>query len=719
MPRIELALSTASAVAVLLLFSCVAVAYLYYRHTIPPVPIRTRLFLTGLRGLGLFFVVLLIFEPLFRISHTTFEPPVAAILVDNTESMQLRDNIGDRSLALRSSIQSLQDMTLPGKGQQRYFLFGNVLKEHQSLEEDSLILSDDGTDISSALRELSRIKEQQNLRAVVMLTDGAFNNGENPLYAAGELDLPIYTVGIGDSSQPKDIVVTKVLTNALVYENTSVPVDVTVKSSGFSGETIDVSLEHAGRILDRQRVRIEQGTRDYRVHLSYTPESEGTKKFIVRASALEGDLTTENNRMSFFSRVLKGKLRILIVAGSPSSDLSMVRQTLAEQKHFSVLTRTQKRPSGFYEGTLTSSTVDSADCLLLIGFPTEATSGNDLELIRSATEHLKKPVFFVGGKFVDPVKLQSLNPSLPFQILKSMRTEEFVSLEPVESQKGHPLLSGGNGVESWGRLPPIFRTHSSLKAKPEAVVLGVARSQGVVLNEPLFVLRNVSKQKSIALLGYGIWRWRLMAQGDPTTDDLLASFLSDCIRWLTTRDEDRPVKVVTTKEFYAEGEPVEFTGQVYDATARPVDNAELRVRAARGETVFDAILIPIGNGRYESTLHGLPKGEYSFVASASSGGQQLGEDRGRFSIGELNLEFQDTRMNSGLLRQLATRTGGQFFTPGDIEHLNNAIVLLESFSSREVEHKTVIDLWNWAYSLALILSFFSVEWFIRKRSGMI
>jgi hypothetical protein len=88
-------------------------------------------------------------------------------------------------------------------------------------------------------------------------------------------------------------------------------------------------------------------------------------------------------------------------------------------------------------------------------------------------------------------------------------------------------------------------------------------------------------------------------------------------------------------------------------------------------------------------------------------------------VGELNLEFQDTRMNSTLLRQIAQRTGGHYYSPNELSSLVQDIVTQPSFSSRESVHTRTFELWNWQYSLATIILLFGAEWFIRKRSGML
>jgi hypothetical protein len=160
---------------------------------------------------------------------------------------------------------------------------------------------------------------------------------------------------------------------------------------------------------------------------------------------------------------------------------------------------------------------------------------------------------------------------------------------------------------------------------------------------------------------------------------------------------------------------------VYNASAEPVNSAQVIVITRQGERTIETELKPLGNGRYEGSVDGLTTGDYTFTAVAHADGLQLGEDKGRFSVGNLNLEFQDTRMNPQILRQIADAAGGEYFTAGNagVPGLAASILSQSSFAPRTVVRTNDVELWNWRYTLAMIVLLVSVEWFVRKRSGML
>lgn len=721
MSSISLSFSVSTVVLVGAALLAAGLAWAFYRVTVPPVARRTRVTLMLLRAAALFFLLILIFEPLLSIVSHTVQKPVLAVLVDNSKSMTMTDAGGNRAQQLRTLLADHDLRALAPNGEVRVATFGTKVRELVSFSPDSLTLDDDATDMSAALRAVADARERQNIGAVVLISDGNYTLGQNPLYLADAVSIPVFTVGIGDSTEQKDVLITKLLTNDVVYNETEVPVDVTIKSSGYANENVDVILSEGGKELKRSQVKLQEGTREYAVRLSYVPEGEGVKKYTVRISHLPGELTVANNQRTFLARVLKSKLRVLMLAGAPSPDLSIIKQTLREDRNLHVRSLTQKSSTAFYEQESVSTLLDSADCLVMIGFPSSTTSDATVELIRAAIARRLLPVLFVNGRLIDERKLASFSALLPFSAAAASTNEQFVFAEPVAAQRLHPVLATNTdeGVESWKRLPPIFKMQTTYRAKPEATVLATVRINTVVTGEPLIAIRNVNRQKTLAITGYGIWRWRLMAQGNPRTERLLATFLFNSIRWLTTRDDARPVRVTPTKPAYAQGEPVEFLAQVYDASAQPLDNAQVKVSLRQSGKEFEVALRPIGNGRYEGTLEGLSKGDYTFSAAATLEGQVLGEDRGRFSVGELDLEFQDTRMNVQLLRQLAARTGGEFYLPSELPRLRTALAARASFAPREVRYAHERELWNWPYALALVVLLFAVEWFVRKRHGML
>ena len=719
LPSFELDFASSPFVAALLVLAAAAVAWFFYRVTLPPVSRSLRLALTGLRAAALAIILLLLLEPVFRSIITVRRSAVVAVLADRSASMTIADARGSRAAELHRLLTTVIPDAIPPDAAVALYSFGATLRGPLPGPPDSL--TDEVTDIAGALGALAREKERRNIRAAIICSDGAVTRGENPALRADAAGIPLFTVGIGDTAEQRDVLVASVLANDVVTAGTEAPVDAVIRSAGYGGVKAEVTLEEGTRVLDRTVVTLPAGDAEVPVHLSYTPAGTGRRRYTVRVEREPGELTAANNTRSFNATVLKGTLRVLLLAAGPDPDLSSVRSTLAEDANVSLRVFTQRAGGGYYEGTLGAAAADSADCLLAIGLPDRATPAGAVALIRSTIDGKRTPLLYIGGRGVDPARAEQMFPSLPALPGTPAPGEMEVEFAPDPSRLDHPLLALGSPAEgdAWKELPPVFAGRTPWRLREGSVALGAPRLRSVVLPQPFMALRDVGGTRALCVTGYGLWRWRLMAQGSPETATLFASFLSSAIRWLTGPEGGRTVSVRPAREQFAGGEPVTFTAQVYDESARPVEDAQVTVQIAGANGRPETELHALGNGRYEGALEGLPPGSYTYAATAVRTGHALGRDAGSFTVGGLNLEFLDTRMNADLLRSIAYRSGGQFVDAAEAGALKGMLAALPALRAREDARADALQLHRSGWILALVVMLLAAEWILRRRSGML
>jgi hypothetical protein len=127
----------------------------------------------------------------------------------------------------------------------------------------------------------------------------------------------------------------------------------------------------------------------------------------------------------------------------------------------------------------------------------------------------------------------------------------------------------------------------------------------------------------------------------------------------------------------------------------------------------------MGNGQYRLDLGSLPRGTYSYVATATRDSGVLGTDRGSFTIGAMSIEFRNPYADARLMRQIAGRSGGVALSADRISEIP---AILSSFSSYAPVTNTVesqLRLWRSLPFLFVILSLMTLEWFFRKRFGLV
>ncbi len=684
-----------------------------YRYTLPPVSSVKKTILVLLRTFALIILLFIIFEPVVTLVKKIILQPVDMVFVDNSHSIKIKDGT-QRSENVKRFVDGINNNNLAGSSE--FFTFGSHITQFSYDSLSQLSFSEGSTDFSEIFSFINKRKE--NVASVVIISDGVITEGADPLFTAKKLNIPVFTIGVGDTTKRNDIFIKNILHNEFIYAETPTTISTTIMNRGFGNKPAVISLYEEGSLLEQRTITLSaDGTQNET--FTYTPKTGGEKKLTLELNNQEGEFTFENNKKVFYITVLSNKVKILIVAGSPSPDLSFIKNSLEEDKNLSVKSLTQTAPDKYIENLNPAAALDSAQVLILLGFPSKQTSAELLNRVKDAVTLKEKPFFLVLEDNIDLQRLQSLQPELPFTIQNI--DNGFSEVQPVvpTSESENPLIQNNsdNPAGAWNNLPPVFMTNSEIKAKPESEVIVKARLNNVALNTPLVVSRRIGTKRSLAVLASGIWRWKLQTATKELT--LFDSFIHNSIRWLRSTEEQKQVSVKTSKKLYSLGEPVEFSAEVYDASYNPVADAEVNVSISHNGKKDEVILNSLGSGLYEGTYQTTQTGDFSFIGKAIRNNKIIGSDGGSFNIGEVDIEQLNPVTDYEFLSSLAENTGGKYFYYTD---MNRVYPLLQNIRQNASKEKTEIDeirLWSDEWLLIIVILLFAAEWFIRKQSGML
>ncbi len=688
-------------------------AYYVYRYTIPAVNPAKRYLLISLRTLALLFLLFIFFEPILTLAKKVVLEPKNLIFVDNSKSILIDDGTNRKQ-----HVENFLD-DVGNKNQIKnptVFSFGSKVNQ---VNIDSLAQFNFNEGNTNFSKIFSSIKnENQNISSIVIVSDGDINDGENPLFTAEKMNIPVFTVGVGDTTKRNDIEVKNVLHNEYIYNETPTTILAAISNSGFAGKDVNVSLFENATLIEQKNVTLSQdGIQN--VSFEYTPKTSGEKKLTVVVNNQDGEFTYANNKKVFYINVLSNKIKILILAGTPSPDLSFVKNTLESDKNLSVKSITQISQDKFLERNNRDALIDSANIFFLISFPSRQTSNNLLNKVKNEISQKDKPFFFLLSEGTDLSKLNALQKELGFTA--GSPTQNYNEVQPyiTGTELNNPLIQNNsqNILEAWNNLPPVFQLNTKLTAKPECEVVAKIKEKNVPLNTPLILTRKIGKQRSIFVLAKDIWKWKLQTSDKDL--NLYDSFILNSAKWLNTNENKKNVNIKTSKKTYSLGEPVEFSAQVYDESLNPVSDAEIKVQIQNKNSKDEIILNSLGSGLYEGKYQTNSPGDFSFSGEAIQNGKKLGSDKGIFNIGDVDIEMANPRMNYDFLNQLANLTKGKYFNADNYQQLFQILNDRTSKSVKEKLNTSEIRLWSneWLMIIAIIL--FALEWFFRKRWGML
>ncbi|WP_022835176.1 vWA domain-containing protein [Salisaeta longa] len=707
----------------LLLFLCLAAAgaltYVTYRRTTPALSQGRTWLLGSLRFVALALILFLLAAPIWRSVTSVEQPPVLAVLVDDTQS--LRVAAGGRASspdAARAAVdKALQALQWPAAVDVRYFAFDDAVQPLPNERPlDSLAFDGAQTDMTAALQGLRDRLANDHLAGVVLLSDGQYTTGANPIYTAARYPAPLYPVTLGDTTRPRDVRVQAVLTNDLAYKGTALPVQATLQSEGFGGTRVTVRLRSGTTVHDTQQLTLPEGAVSPTVNLTVTPQAAGVQRYTVELAPVDGEATTRNNTQTVAVRVLESKRQVLLVGGAPSPDVAALRRILSANTNIALTVHIPVTQNATVGGPLPDS-LSSFDAIVLAGYPGPVAPAADLQRLADALRNDTPALFFLTRAADLRRAMEAFGDALPVAPQRVQLSFASVQMTRAARARSHPVFAIEDApADAWSLLPPIAYAPLTWQPAPDAQVLARTASA----DAPLLVLRERSGQRTAAFLGVDTWQWANLPSDLSRAAPLWPGLVNNLVRWAAARGVEQPVRVQPTQATFAGSTPVTFTGQVYDGAMTPVRDATVRVDVTGPDgATLPFTMQPVGNGRYRLAAGTLPAGAYRYEATARQGTTVLGRDRGTFAVGAVQEEFRAPWADIAQMRQLAAQSGGAAFTAATAAQVDDTLQARAELQPRVVEASTTYELWHLWPFLAVIVALLATEWALRKRSGLI
>ena len=645
-------------------------------------------FLFILRTVLVMSLMLLLLGPILKNTENIFEKPSLVILVDNSKSVKEATD----TARLISHLQAVGDEL---KKQNREIEWSGL-----SGLTDHIHFGGSTSDLATALRETINRYEGKNLAGIVLVSDGIYNNGLSPLYLP--LRVPVYTIGVGDTTDRADIVLKNVAYNRIVYQGNKFPLRTELGIIGLPDQEITVSVLQQGKILQQQKKN--SGTKsvlDFDFQLD--AGTQGIQRLEVRVESLPRETNLKNNRASAFVEVVEGKKKILLIARSPHPDIKALRSVVEKNSNYEMIVHIP----GVKESDPTFLQPGKVD--LIIAHQGPDSEGKTTAILTAFLKAKTSALIVIGQKTL----LRTLpTVGVPINFEPSTQRDE---VQPVLNPNFRDLGFSDDLNTNITRYPPVFVPFGKFTFPATAKIILHQRIGSVITERPMLYAVEDDRQKIAVLVGEGIWKWRLSEYQETEKTNSFDELFSKLFQYLSTQDDRRKFRCFPVQQEFTSDGPVVMESQVYNDLYEPVfgNTIDLELRDEQGKRTNFRYVTGPGNSRYR--IGGLKEGVYRYKASTEVKGKKE-EVRGEFLLTEQNQEAQNLTADFGLLRKLAENTGGKFYKLEDANRLPSNISVEQAKSlihSEESFHPLI----NLKAVFFLLLVLISLEWFIRKYMG--
>ncbi len=699
--------------------------------------------LLGLRGAGILALLLALARPVWTEDTTLVDPGRLAVVLDDSRSMSLAHTGGKSRYQLaREAVDRLQRQVEEAEGARvQVELFGIDGEPIDGEPADKPLAT--VTDLVRAVGRVESRLRSRELIGVVLVTDGMDNSGRGSILQLADSETPIHAIGFPSdpSSAELDLAVRPPQAPEQVLVNNTVTVRVpVVRAAGPGDQRVEVKVTVGGdRVEAEQQVVLEPGANQVEAVLTFEPTVAGRFMYRVEAEAAGGERVLGNNVEQFALQVNAEAIGVLYLEGFLRYEYTFLRKRLDDDPDINLITvvRTAnpQRPNPEASKVLlTPSQLETVDLVILGDMESDFLGTTEYEALIAWAGQEGHAILVLGG-------YRSFGPNgFAGTPLADVLPVEFTE-EGAADQADEPFTMA---LTAAGQVHPIFQVQSDRvrnktlwdqaaqlagcslvrRAKPGATVLATNPITSVD-DKPAVVVavQNFGQGKSMVVTTDTTWRWSRVARLKGQGDLLFARFWSQSVRWLTGRgldDQQAPLVVTTDRPGYGDGDAVSVRIVARDsaaaathALAATITNAAGRRRSVPLRPATD------GSGDQVATVYPDGPGRHVIVARSTREGETVANANVQLLVHGADLETNDTRTDSQVLRQIAAERGAGFYVDiGEAQTLGDK--LQPDRRQRTITRaRDAREYWNSPVLFFFFLAAVTGEWWIRRRNRLV
>lgn len=583
--------------------------------------------LEALRFLCSLIAVFMLWQPEWRVITDPDTKPEIAILYDASRSTSTSDAILPSELSANEEVVSRKEwmkkilasdsfQSLKADDKNRVFE-QPFSAPPENADPATLALA--GTDIYGAIDKL--LDEHNNLRAVVLLSDGDWNIGQQPVAAAQKMrrrKIPLFAIPTGSDKRLPDLDISNVTapTYGIVGENVQIPFTI-ISSLDRDVRTI-VRLRDIKTGIERTKNITIPAGEEYHESILWRLTTEGSSTLELSIPVANGEMVAKNNKHQFTIAGRKESLNVLVIESTPRWEYRFIRNALYRDPGVTVdcLLLHPTMGPGDGPGYIQSfpdklEDLQKYDVVFIgdIGIGEGQLTMEQAELLKGLVENQASGIVFIPGPqgnqfslnasalgdlipvILDETKKEGISDSTPSKLNLTSDGEGSLLTMLGDTEEDNPII--------WKSLPGFYWHAPIIKEKGGTDVLAVHANRSNQYGRiPMLVTRTAGNGKVLYLGHDSAWRWRRGVE-----DLYHYRFWGQVARWMSYQRNmaaGERIRLYFTPDRPKPGDTVTLNANAFDQYGAPIQDGDVLVDITSPNDQTRRISLDKGKGAWGS-----------------------------------------------------------------------------------------------------------------------
>lgn len=634
----------------------------------------------------------------------------------------------------------------------------------------------DSTRLGDSIFAILQQNRNQPLAGLIVLTDGGQNQGKDPLTVtqfARQQTVPIYPVGFGNSSLPRNVTLVDLQMPPRIYPQDQFNATVYIQGSQMAGRPVDVQLyarpaaspnapnRNSNRessatveqLVDTQQVILGDDNHLITAQFNLEPPDSGTWSYraVIVPASQETNLT--DNERTARVEIVDRRTRVLLIAGGPTREYQFVRNQLFRDSSMQSDVWLQTGTSGTSQDTQqilqafpsTAEELFAYDSIVAFDPDWNQLSGEQIALLERWVSEEAGGMLLIAGP-VHTARLTEVDTKdSPLEKLRALYPVDFyrrgrsgVALGRTSGEQAWPprftaegaaarfLWLGDSQEEStarWSTFPGFYSYFAVRGTKPGATIYASFSDPETEIRgelPPYIAGQYYGSGRTLYLASGELWRLREI---DVAYQEQLYTKLVRFVSEGRLLRDSQHGTLLLDKQRCIRGERVTVRVQLKDLQLRPrkAESAEATLTLPDGSRQpLSVPALPDSPGIFQATIVAELPGTSVISLQVPEGTEYEVLSR-ELEVRLADRELEQPLRADNLLRTLATETGGTYYVgipavlgQRDVPPLTEAIRPRQQVTVVEGAPDTNFDQRWMKWLMIFLCGSLSAEWLIRR-----